>query len=172
MHSCHLAVHCFNVTKAHLQRTNFASRNQLVAKVKKNKNRRSITPQCIKYNSKPLDVVQSQYFGSKIPSPRTYQYTTCHQYIGQYIKKKKILMTSCITTNFYEIVHTLQILYIYIYICIYINIHIYCTLERQLAMAICIYIIIIIIIKVIFKCYFCGEHISLSINKNNNGANI
>ena len=33
-------------------------------------------------------------------------------------------------------------------------------------------IIIIIIIMVIFKCYFSGEHIALSINKNNNGVNI
>ena len=32
--------------------------------------------------------------------------------------------------------------------------------------------IIIIIIMVIFKCYFSGEHIALSINKNNNGVNI
>ena len=31
---------------------------------------------------------------------------------------------------------------------------------------------IIIIIMVIFKCYFSGEHISLSITKNNNGVNI
>ena len=31
---------------------------------------------------------------------------------------------------------------------------------------------IIIIIMVIFKCYFSGEHIALSINKNNNGVNI
>ena len=31
---------------------------------------------------------------------------------------------------------------------------------------------LIIIIMVIFKCYFSGEHISLSINKNNNGVNI
>ena len=30
----------------------------------------------------------------------------------------------------------------------------------------------IIIIMVIFKCYFSGEHIALSINKNNNGVNI
>ena len=30
----------------------------------------------------------------------------------------------------------------------------------------------IIIIMVIFKCYFSGEHLSLSINKNNNGVNI
>ena len=30
--------------------------------------RRSITPQHIKYNSKSLDVVQSLYFGSKLPS--------------------------------------------------------------------------------------------------------
>ena len=33
-------------------------------------------------------------------------------------------------------------------------------------------IIIIIIIMAIFKCYFSGEHIALSINKNNNGVNI
>ena len=35
-------------------------------------------------------------------------------------------------------------------------------------------IIIIIIIMVIFKCYFSGEHIALSIikNNNNNGVNI
>ena len=32
--------------------------------------------------------------------------------------------------------------------------------------------IIIIIIMVIFKCYFSGEHIALSINKSNNGENI
>ena len=32
--------------------------------------------------------------------------------------------------------------------------------------------IIIIIIMVIFKCYFSGEHIAISINKNNNGVNI
>ena len=32
--------------------------------------------------------------------------------------------------------------------------------------------LIIIIIMVIFKCYFSGEHIALSINKNNNGVNI
>ena len=31
---------------------------------------------------------------------------------------------------------------------------------------------IIMIIMVIFKCYFSGEHIALSINKNNNGVNI
>ena len=30
----------------------------------------------------------------------------------------------------------------------------------------------IIIIIIIFKCYFSGEHIARSINKNNNGANI
>ena len=30
--------------------------------------RRSITPQHIKYSSKSLDVVQSLYFGSKLPS--------------------------------------------------------------------------------------------------------
>ena len=30
----------------------------------------------------------------------------------------------------------------------------------------------IIIIMVIFKCYFSGEHIALSIEKNNNGVNI
>ena len=30
----------------------------------------------------------------------------------------------------------------------------------------------LIIIMVIFKCYFSGEHIALSINKNNNGVNI
>ena len=29
-----------------------------------------------------------------------------------------------------------------------------------------------LIIMIIFKCYFSGEHISLSINKNNNGVNI
>ena len=33
-------------------------------------------------------------------------------------------------------------------------------------------IIIIIIIMVIFKCYFSGEHIALSIKKNNNGVKI
>ena len=33
-------------------------------------------------------------------------------------------------------------------------------------------LIIIIIIMVIFKCNFSGEHIALSINKNNNGVNI
>ena len=33
-------------------------------------------------------------------------------------------------------------------------------------------LLIIIIIMVIFKCYFSGEHIALSINKNNNGVNI
>ena len=33
-------------------------------------------------------------------------------------------------------------------------------------------IIIIIIIMVIFKCYFSGEHIALSIKKHNNGVNI
>ena len=33
-------------------------------------------------------------------------------------------------------------------------------------------VIIIIIIMVIFKCYFSGEHIALSINKNNNSVNI
>ena len=32
---------------------------------------RSITPQHIKYNSKPLDVAQSLYFGSKLPSSGT-----------------------------------------------------------------------------------------------------
>ena len=32
--------------------------------------------------------------------------------------------------------------------------------------------LIIIIIMVIFKCCFSGEHIALSINKNNNGVNI
>ena len=32
--------------------------------------------------------------------------------------------------------------------------------------------LIIIIIMFIFKCYFSGEHIALSINKNNNGVNI
>ena len=32
--------------------------------------------------------------------------------------------------------------------------------------------LIIIIIMVIFKCYFSGEHIALSINKNNKGVNI
>ena len=31
---------------------------------------------------------------------------------------------------------------------------------------------LIIIIMVIFMCYFSGEHIALSINKNNNGVNI
>ena len=31
---------------------------------------------------------------------------------------------------------------------------------------------IIIIVMVIYKCYFSGEHIALSINKNNNGVNI
>ena len=30
--------------------------------------RRSITPQHIKYNSKPLDVVDSLYYGNKLPS--------------------------------------------------------------------------------------------------------
>ena len=35
--------------------------------------RRSITPQHIKYNSKSLDVVQSLYFGSKLPSSGTYK---------------------------------------------------------------------------------------------------
>ena len=30
----------------------------------------------------------------------------------------------------------------------------------------------LVIIMVIFKCYFSGEHIALSINKNNNGVNI
>ena len=30
----------------------------------------------------------------------------------------------------------------------------------------------LVIIMVIFKCYFYGEHIALSINKNNNGVNI
>ena len=29
-----------------------------------------------------------------------------------------------------------------------------------------------LIIKVIFKCYFSGDHIALSIKKNNNGVNI
>ena len=33
-------------------------------------------------------------------------------------------------------------------------------------------IFIIIIIMVIFKCYFSGEHIALSIKNNNNGVNI
>ena len=47
--------------------------------------------------------------------------------------------------------------------CIYIHIKL---------MYIYIYIIIIIIIMVIFKCYFSGKHIALSINKNNNGVNI
>ena len=37
---------------------------------------------------------------------------------------------------------------------------------------ICELIIIIIIIMVIFKCYFSGEHIPLSLRKNNNGVNI
>ena len=36
--------------------------------------RRSITPQHIKYFSKSLDVVQSLYFGSKLPSSGTYKY--------------------------------------------------------------------------------------------------
>ena len=31
---------------------------------------------------------------------------------------------------------------------------------------------IIIIIMVIFRCYLSGEHITLSINKNDNGVNI
>ena len=35
--------------------------------------RRSITPQHIKYNSKSLDVVQSPYFGSKLPSSGKYK---------------------------------------------------------------------------------------------------
>ena len=34
------------------------------------------------------------------------------------------------------------------------------------------FLIIIIIIMVIFKCYFSGEHIAVSINKNHNGVNI
>ena len=34
------------------------------------------------------------------------------------------------------------------------------------------WIIIIIIIMVIFKCFFSGEHIAISIKKNNNGVNI
>ena len=34
---------------------------------------RSITPQRIKYNSKSLDVIQSLYFGSKLPSSGTYK---------------------------------------------------------------------------------------------------
>ena len=34
------------------------------------------------------------------------------------------------------------------------------------------FLIIIIIIMVIFKSYFSGEHIALSINKNNNSVNI
>ena len=33
-------------------------------------------------------------------------------------------------------------------------------------------LVLIVIIMVIFKCYFSGEHIALSINKNNNGVNI
>ena len=33
-------------------------------------------------------------------------------------------------------------------------------------------IIIIIIIMVIIKCYFSGEHIALSVEKNNNDVNI
>ena len=37
------------------------------------RSRRSITPQHIKYNSKSLDVVQSLYFGSKLPSSGTYK---------------------------------------------------------------------------------------------------
>ena len=36
--------------------------------------RRSITPQHIKDKSKSLDVVQSLYFGSKLPSSGTYKY--------------------------------------------------------------------------------------------------
>ena len=36
--------------------------------------RRSITPHHIKYNSKPLDVFQSLYFGSKLPSSGIYIY--------------------------------------------------------------------------------------------------
>ena len=35
--------------------------------------RRSITPQHIKHSSKSLDVVQSLYFGSKLPSSGTYK---------------------------------------------------------------------------------------------------
>ena len=36
--------------------------------------RRSITPQHIKYKSKSLNVVQSLYFGSKLPSSGTYKW--------------------------------------------------------------------------------------------------
>ena len=35
--------------------------------------RRSVTPQRTKYNSKSLDVEQSLYFGSKLPSSGTYK---------------------------------------------------------------------------------------------------
>ena len=35
--------------------------------------RRSITPQHIIYSSKSMDVVQSLYFGSKLPSSGTYK---------------------------------------------------------------------------------------------------
>ena len=44
--------------------------------------RRSITPQHIKYDSMSLYVVQSLYFGSKLPSSGTYNSGHCIYSIG------------------------------------------------------------------------------------------
>ena len=83
--------------------------------------RRSITPQHIKYNSKSLDIAQSLYFGSKLPSSGTYYYHYYYMYVpdeGSLLPKHG----DCATSNDFElytyiyIYNNNTILYIYIYI--------------------------------------------------------
>ena len=92
--------------------------------------RRSITPQCIKHSSKSLDVVQSLYFGNKLPSTGTYKKSKL------YVPDEGSLLPKyrdCTISNYLELyiyihVHDLHIwicIYIYIYVYIYMSIYIY-----------------------------------------------
>ena len=52
------------------------------------------------------------------------------------------------------------------------HVYVSCAIQLFQLCKLLLAIIIIIIIMVIFKCYFSGEHIALSINKNNKCVNI
>ena len=55
---------------------------------------------------------------------------------------------------------------------IYHTVILFGEVPAQIGSTVFVYCKIRIIIMVIFKCYFSGELIALSINKNNNGVNI
>ena len=77
--------------------------------------RRSITPRHIKHNSMSLDVVQSLYFGSKLPSSGMYKYKKFGYLVSLYLyvpDEGSLLpkYRDCTTSKDFE----LYIIYIYI----------------------------------------------------------